>query len=357
MAERKGPRYGAGHDPVTSGQDDRSTSADERDLASVDEGTELSDNNRPADSGQSDSSPVDTVSTASNGASVLSFRQRLGRTDGEVADFGDLSDEPIDLTALQDDDALLDALGGTNPDVSTSAETARPSLESLLVAWRQDVDASPISDLIDTDAAVAAIVAGSRPQRRLRRRHLVPVATAAAVLMITFTGVGVAARDAQPGDMLWSVAQVLYTDHARAALAASSAREDLSAAEGAIEGGDRTAAEAALRSAQDEMRRVDAEHGLSELEAAHASLTARIDRNDESNSHKSSTQTSSSTTTSTSPSQPLPPPPPTETTSPTTSPGTSEPTTSPSETSGRTESSSPGWQLWPNSNGTSTRTP
>ncbi|PKW16006.1 anti-sigma-D factor RsdA [Saccharopolyspora spinosa] len=186
----------------------------------------------------------------------------------------------VDLTALQEDDALLDALGGTNPDVSMPTESTRPSLEALLVAWRQDADAAPIGDLVDTDAADAAIVAGNRPQRRLCRRHLVPVATAAAVLMITFTGVGVAARDAQPGDMLWGVAQVLYTDHTRAVVAASSAREDLNTAEGAIENGNRNAAEAALRSAQEQMRGVDDEHGLSDLRAAYASLTARIDDNE-----------------------------------------------------------------------------
>ncbi|WP_165968052.1 anti-sigma-D factor RsdA [Saccharopolyspora elongata] len=186
----------------------------------------------------------------------------------------------VDLTALQDDDALLDALGGTNPDVSMPTESTCPSLESLLVAWRQDADAVPIGDLVDTDAAATAIVAGNRPQRRRGRRHLVPVATAAVVLMISFTGVGVAARDAQPGDMLWGVAQVLYADHTRAVVAASSAREDLNTAEGALENGNRNAAEAALRSAQEQMRGVDDEHGLSDLRAAYASLTARIDDNE-----------------------------------------------------------------------------
>ena len=71
--------------------------------------------------------------------------------------------------------------------------------------------------------------------------------------MIAFTGVGVAARDALPGDMLWGVAQVLYTDHAQAVQAATSARENLRTAEDLLEQGDREAAEAALRSAKEQM--------------------------------------------------------------------------------------------------------
>lgn len=268
-----------------------------------------------------------------------------------VVDLDEIGDEPVDLSELLADDALLDALAGTDPDVGSQAGNDGPDLESLLVAWRQDVDAAPIGDLVDVDTAAAAIVEGTRPRRRLKRRHLVPVASAAAVLMIAFTGVGLAARDAQPGDALWGVAQVLYTDHARAAQARSSVQGDLTFAEGAFEQGNRSAAEAALRRAREQMGEVDSEHGLNELEAAHASLTAKYGK-DEGTSGNTSSQraTSSQEPTTSQPLPPQPPPPEVPPPGPTTSAPppssstepTEPPTSSPSETSGTSDNPSSG---------------
>ncbi|GAA4843924.1 anti-sigma-D factor RsdA [Saccharopolyspora rosea] len=366
MAERKGPEgERADNEPVESGQQkDRSDGADERDLVpaegTADEGTELIDNHRESGSAEPERTGTAPDSAAeSESASVLTFRRRADSADEtettELIDSDEVGEEPIDLAELQADDALLDALGGTNPDVSghSGNEGERPGLEALLVAWRQDVDAAPIGELVDVDTAAAAIAAGRRPARRLKRWHLVPVATAAAVLMIGFTGVGLAARDALPGDMLWGVAQVLYTDHARAVQAATSARENLRNAEGALDQGNRSAAEAALRSAQEQMRSVDAEHGLSDLRAAHASLTARIERG-ESSERETPTQSSSDsghppspTTQPLPPSSPQQPPPPPPTGTTTSSPSsTQEPpesSTSPSETSGSSTNPSSGW--------------
>ncbi|MER5392762.1 anti-sigma-D factor RsdA [Saccharopolyspora sp. NPDC002686] len=365
MAERKGPEgEQAGRDPIESGQhEDRSTRADERDVAPAeepaDEGTELIDNHRDSDSGESETSRSDADA---DGAAVLAFRQRAEDGDdagdsGELVDHDDL-DEPIDLAALQDDDALLDALGGTNPDVAVPAEGERPSLEALLVAWRQDVDSSPIGDLVDVETAATAISEGTRPRRRLKRRHLVPVATAAAVLMIGFTGVGVAARDAQPGDMLWGVAQVLYSDHTRAVVAASSAREDLNSAESAIERGNRYEAQAALQAAQQQMRGVDDEHGLSDLRAAHASLTKRIDQGGEPPTSNETLPVTTPPSSTQSPSQPPPTEPSDSSSLPPTSSTPSETTTSPSETSGSSETSS-SWNngLFPHNSSSGTSNP
>ncbi|TWF93017.1 anti-sigma-D factor RsdA [Saccharopolyspora dendranthemae] len=355
MAERKGPGGELGGDPAEESavEQDRSTHADERDSAplegSAGEGTELSDNHR--DSGSDE--PEDSREEA--GAEVLTFRPR-GDADEELGDLDDFSDEPIDLAALQEDDVLLDALGGTNPDVPATGGDG-PSLEQLLVAWRQDVDSAPIGDLVDTDTAVAAIAEAGRPRSFLRRRHLVPVATAAAVLMITFTGVGVAARDAQPGDMLWGVAQVFFNDHTTAVQAAASARLDLATAESAVNDGHYADAEEKMRSAKESMEHVDAEHGLSELTAAHESLTKRIGEGDGESSQSSTPTTTLPPTTQPSPSQPLPPdpgiPPTDSTTPPSSTTGPTSPTTSPSETSS-SETTSGGWFWPPNQPQTST---
>jgi hypothetical protein len=317
MAERKEPPGDSGQvqDPVESAQrDDLSQIADERE-----------------------------DSSAGEDAQVIAFRRDddESATDSDAEDLVDLDeiDEPVDLAALQSDDALLDALGGTNPDIPSRADGEGPDLEALLVAWRRDVDAAPIGDLVDTDAAVAAIAEGRRP-RRLRRRHLVPVATAAAVLMITFTGVGLAAKDALPGDMLWGVAQVLYTDHARVVEAATSARIELANANAAFLQGDRNAAEAALKRAQEQMQAVDAQHGLSQLQETRASLAAKFDEDQTSSNSTSFSSTRPMGTTSMTPStSPNPQPPVFSTTSgtPSSTLQPTQPTTSPSSSSDSSE--------------------
>jgi hypothetical protein len=317
MVERREPGGSdQAQDPVESAQrDDRSHIADERE-----------------------------DSSAGEDAQVIAFRRDddESATDGDAEDLVDLDelDEPVDLAALQSDDALLDALGGTNPDIPSREDGEAPDLEALLVAWRRDVDAAPIGDLVDADAAVAAIAEGRRP-RRLRRRHLVPVATAAAVLMITFTGVGLAAKDALPGDMLWGVAQVLYTDHARVVEAASSARIELANANAAFLQGDRNAAEAALKRAQEQMQAVDAQHGLSQLQETRASLAAKFDveENSSNSTAFSSTrpQDTTSMTSSTSPNPQQSPVISTTSGTPSSTLQPTQPSTSPSSTNDSSE--------------------
>lgn len=295
----------------------------------------------------------------SAGATVLDFRKRplvadaatdtAQATAAGLIDADEVGAEPLNLSELQADDALLDALGGTNPSVPAESADTGPALESLLVAWRREVDAAPIGDLVDTDAAVAAIAAGSRPRRKSRRRHLVPVASAAAVLMIGFTGVGLAARDAMPGDMLWGVAQVLYTDHTQETIAAAQAQNQLDQAEQQWNSGQRSDARASLELARQTMQ--DAGDRLQELEAQHEALRQQFEGanpSDPSTSESTSSTHHVPTTTvePPPPSQPqLPPtdqPTPTSPSTPSSSQEPTEPTTQPSETSGSTDVPSSG---------------
>ncbi|MFR9731457.1 anti-sigma-D factor RsdA [Saccharopolyspora sp. MS10] len=293
------------------------------------------------------------------GATVLDFRPRPVLTDpaadteqataAGLIDPDEIGAEPLNLAELQADDALLDALGGTNPSVPAESADAAPALESLLVAWRREVDAAPIGDLVDTDAAAAAIAAGSRPRRKSRRRHLVPVASAAAVLMIGFTGVGLAARDAMPGDMLWGVAQVLYTDHAREATAAQAAQDQLDQAEHQWDAGRYDDALASLERARLTMQ--GAGDRFKDLQAQHDELRERFQNPyppETSTSHSTSSSQDAPTTTVEPPppsNQPLPPtdlPTPTSPSTPSSSQQPTEPTTQPSETSGSTDVPSSG---------------
>src|SRR6266566_2672623 len=100
---------------------------------------------------------------------------------------------PLDLSALHADDELLTAL--CSHDNSLAEADQEPELKSLLLSWRLDVDDEPIAELVDTDTAMLTIERSVRNQGR-KPRYLVPLASAAAVLVIVFAGMGLAARDA-----------------------------------------------------------------------------------------------------------------------------------------------------------------
>ncbi len=74
-----------------------------------------------------------------------------------------------------------------------------------------------------------------------------------------FAGVGLAARDAQPGDTLWALTKVLYADHARSVEAAEAVKADLREAEAALTEG-------------------NVDEAKSKLEDAHAALPTVLSR-------------------------------------------------------------------------------
>lgn len=308
MAERKGPGQ-EGHDPVESGQqDDRADlGADRQDDAPVEHaadaetarhgdvtsgdgesgaGTEINTDEINAEeigTSETETSETDTETDTASIGKVVPLTPRADSdhavdalADDALIDLDDADDEPIDLAALQSDDALLDALGGTDPAVPGDSSGAAPALETLLVAWRRDVDATPIDDLVDVETAVSVITEARRPKRKIRKWHLVPVASAAAVLMIMCAGVGLAAREALPGDMLWSVAKVFYSDHAHAAEARENAKNDLEEAEWEWNRGNIADAGALLDSAEQYMQDVDKDHGLALLQETRESLAAKF---------------------------------------------------------------------------------
>jgi hypothetical protein len=184
-----------------------------------------------------------------------------------------------DLSAVQADDALLDALGGSDPKIADGLGDLE--LNALLLAWRRDIDSEPLADLVDTDTAVTTVKTAALAKRHARhgrkRRMLVPVAAAAAVLAIAFTGTGLAARDAQPGDTLWGLTKVLYSDHARSIEAAAAARVDLQRANIALAGGRINDARKALDNAQAALKQVAVEDNLNQLMQQHRELSAQLE--------------------------------------------------------------------------------
>ncbi|WP_024876273.1 anti-sigma-D factor RsdA [Saccharomonospora piscinae] len=258
--------------------------------------------------------------------------------------------ELSDLSAVQADDALLDALGGADSQVADGL--GDQELSALLLAWRRDVDSEAIPELVDTNSAVTTVrtaVVARTARGRGRRRMLVPVAAAAAVLAIGFTGTALAARDAEPGDTLWGLSTVLYADHARSVEAAASVRTDLDEAYLAIAQERFEDARRALGEAEQALHEVTSDE-LAQLRARHNELLAQLDRPEQppaappvsstentSDSEESGTSTPSDTVSESSEDE-EPPPELDETSSiPTTEP--SVPSTEPSSPSTTTEDS------------------
>jgi len=181
--------------------------------------------------------------------------------------------EAIDFSLVHADDLLLDALSSADPRTRLSA--ADDELAALLLSWRDDVDEEPIGEPVDTDVAVAAVLAGRR-RRNHRPRLLAPVAAAAAVLAIAFTGVGFAAHGAEPGDPLWGLTTVLYAEHAKSVEAAAEVRGDLLAAESALLQGRLDDAKSKLENAKATLPRVATEDGKEVLAEQHAELEAKL---------------------------------------------------------------------------------
>ena len=232
--------------------------------------------------------------------------------------------EQPDLALVHADDEYLDMLGGLDLDRLDGDRSNGDQLASLLVAWRQDIDAEPVAELVDEELAVVTVQA-ARIRRRHRPRLLVPIAAAAAVLAVAFAGFGLAARDAQPGDTLWALTKVLYADHARSVEAAAAVRTDLRDAQALLAEGRVDDARSRLDDAHATLPTVSSEDGQKDLEAQHASLVAQLPGNPSDNvpdppspnptssdptggsSDSSSPDTSVSTPPDTSESEPTPP--------------------------------------------------
>jgi Anti-sigma-D factor RsdA to sigma factor binding region len=185
-------------------------------------------------------------------------------------------DEPVDLVALQADDELINALasglsvsgGGSGPDTDDT-------VAAILASWKAEVDAEPIPDLVDLDTAVATLQAARRPSGRAR--HLVPVAAAAAGLVILLGGVSLGSYSAQPEDTLWPVAKVLFAERADSVEAAGRVEERIARAKRAIAAGQPALAEQELKAAAADLAVVRPEEGRTELVEVQAFLAAKAE--------------------------------------------------------------------------------
>jgi len=180
-------------------------------------------------------------------------------------------DEPIDLVAVQADDELISALsaGMALSSAGSGSYQADDHVVALLSAWRADVTAEPIPELVDLEMAVAAVKAGqqaaARPSRSTRARHLVPVAAAAAFLVLVGGGVSLGSATAEPDSALWPVSKMLFSERAASVEAAVRASDKIDSAKKALNDGQPDVAAHELAQAQNDLQAVRPQEGQAQL--------------------------------------------------------------------------------------------
>ncbi|PTR31508.1 anti-sigma-D factor RsdA-like protein [Rhodococcus sp. OK519] len=163
---------------------------------------------------------------------------------------------PIDVGAVRRDDALIDAISSDGPVATDSPEEYQ--IAALLSNWRAEILAQPMPAEPDLDDIVARVQAelGAREalvtRTRSGRSHLRllrPIAAAAAVVAIAMGGMTIFSYNAEPGDPLWGVKQVVFTERAASTVAKIDTTSSLEEAERLIASGDAAGAKAKLDSA------------------------------------------------------------------------------------------------------------
>lgn len=227
-------------------------------------------------------------------------RNGAGHPTASTRVLGAGDDAPLDLVAVQADDELVNALGtrpagppagglptpplGGDPGGRDTDDWARDDrLVAMLAAWRAEIDADPIPELIDLDAAVAAVVAGvqahesaARRHRAGRLRHLAPLAAAAAIIVATVTGVGLGSQNAVPGDTLWSVQKVVNPERAESVEAKVEVETRLQKVRAALAKGDTVAAAQELEAIRTQIPVVRGQEGQPQLVQEQEFLAAKL---------------------------------------------------------------------------------
>lgn len=163
------------------------------------------------------------------------WKARLGsHNSGPYAD--DSGDSgPVDIVAVRRDDALIDAIASDGPVETASDEEF--ALATLLAGWRSEIVDEELPAGPDLDDIVAAVnqEIGARQVRAVanKRGHLRlvrPLMGAAAAIALIAGGMTAFSYSAQPGDPLWKVKEVVFSEQAQATIA-NTANDDLTQAQ------------------------------------------------------------------------------------------------------------------------------
>ncbi|WP_068154362.1 anti-sigma-D factor RsdA [Rhodococcus phenolicus] len=183
----------------------------------------------------------------------------MGRKRGDDDFHADLADDgtPVDIAAVRRDDALIDAISGDGPVTTESDEEYE--LATLLAGWRAEILAEPLPAGPELDEIVAAVnreigardaLTNSRTRSRTQLRLLRPIAGAAALVAVAVGTAAAVSYSAEPGDPLWGVKEVVFSEQAQSTVARIDTTSSLEQAERAIAAGDTAGAQELLASAQ-----------------------------------------------------------------------------------------------------------
>ena len=176
----------------------------------------------------------------------------------------------VDLNAVRRDDDFVNALaaGGYLP----PADAEEAKLGDLLYAWRAEALAAPAEPLAlsDVEHAIAMQAAraeqakavpddAARTRRTTRMRHLRVLSGAAAITAVAAAGLLVMSEHSQPGDPLWNVKKVVFSQAAAQTEAAVDAQSSLERAEAALASGDIGEANALVAAAEKRAQASDPE--------------------------------------------------------------------------------------------------
>ncbi len=206
---------------------------------------------------------------------------------------GDTNDA-IDMNAVRADDEFLEALSRDMP-VATNSD-AEYQLASLLAGWRHDLLAEPAPEFPSIDEVERAIVA-SEPRRTTRKaiRHLRLASGAAAVVIVAAAGLGVLSQGAAPGDPLWNVKRVVFSQQAEQTQAATDAQQNLERAESAMARGDVAGAQKYVDQAASDLKPVRDDKTRKQMDDWITRLRAGVPKAPVSKSSSSSASTKPST--------------------------------------------------------------
>ncbi|MBV6756884.1 anti-sigma-D factor RsdA [Rhodococcus opacus] len=202
---------------------------------------------------------------------------RNGNPDADLP--GD--DAPVDVTAVRRDDALIDAIAGGGPVATDSPEQYELAL--LLTNWRADIVSTPMPTGPLLDDVIAAIdasddVRSARGAARGKLRLLRPIAGAAAAIAVVMGGATIFSYDAEPGDPLWSVKSVVFSQQADSTVAQIDTTSQLQEAERLIAVGDAESAKNLLDGAADRAGGVRDADMRNELDVWRAKLAAEVEK-------------------------------------------------------------------------------
>ncbi|MDF3313560.1 anti-sigma-D factor RsdA [Rhodococcus sp. T2V] len=203
--------------------------------------------------------------------------KRNGNPDADLP--GD--DAPVDVAAVRRDDALIEAIAGGGPVATDSPE--QDQLALLLTNWRADIVSTPMPTGPLLDDVIAAIDASdnarsARSAARGKLRLLRPIAGAAAAIAVVMGGATIFSYNAEPGDPLWSVKSVVFSQQADSTVAQIDTTSQLQEAERLIATGDAESAKNLLESAADRAGGVRDADMRNELDAWRAKLAAEVEK-------------------------------------------------------------------------------